>query len=138
MSDTLTEPGSLQVLKDYVALCAEKRDLDNRLDMVKERIMEMEPNVIDTMCDAGMQFTRIDGLTLYLRTDLRASAVNVDTLAAFADTSFMVKQTVNGNTLSAWVREQEQDDDGNPILPDAIKEAIKVTQKVNARTRKAG
>lgn len=138
MPDTLTaDSGTLKVLEDYVALEIQKRDLKDRLDAIEMHLAALEPTVIDTMCDAGMQSTRIDGLTLYIQTQIWASAVDTEALAQYEDTAFMVVPRVNGNKLSAWVREQKRDDDGNPILSDVIKDAIKVTQKVNARTRKA-
>lgn len=124
-------------------------EIDDRLkamrqeeEALRDERGQHEEQLIEYMLDAGTESIRIvlpDGSkkTVFIRNEVWASALDVDTLRNHPDTAGLVKETVNGQTLSAWVRELDRDDDGQPILPDELREAIKVSTPIRIGTRKA-
>ncbi len=54
-----------------------------------------------------------------------------------ADTRFLIKEGFNAQTLAAWVRELEQDDEGEVIIPDELKGFLKATERISAAARKS-
>ena len=64
-----------------------------------------------------------------------------DVLERYPMLASMVNETINGNTLSAWVREHDPDNELAPEevvakLPEVIRPAIKVTEKWEIGCRK--
>lgn len=113
----------------------------------KAEIATLEEALIPVFVKMGMQRARIAGRTVWLDRKVRASAGgNMAALCeAFENCSTdalkaMVKETVNGNTLGAWVREFDPDNILSPeqikaLLPEDVREFIKVTETTNLRVR---
>lgn len=132
------------VVKPYVALVKKKLLLQQQLDDAKARLAELEPKIVEAFQDEGIQSTKIDDYTVYLNRQLWAGAADdkqamCDALKVFPDDtwSFLVKDNVNVQTLSARVRECEMNEDGMPILPEALKDLIKVAEVFKIGARKA-
>lgn len=128
-------------VKHIAEIDAEISDLEYRIKDLKLERARLEEQAIDYLLDMGVDSMRVDlptgKRTLYLKEEIWASATEPDALAHNLDTADMVRPTVNGQTLSAWVREQPRDPEGNPILPESIKDAIKISRVTKLRTRKA-
>jgi hypothetical protein len=128
------------VLKEFLRLTTEKRNLNEKLENIEKSLKELESGVIDHMADEGIQSINIDGYSLYIHKQIRASCLNTKIMKQYEHQ--LVKETVNANTLAAWVREQledgewERDDQGSPVVPEELREAIKVTEQISARARK--
>lgn len=136
-TEETTQPDRLSKFRDYVNLDKERRALENELKQVKADLNAAEETLLRHMEETGMQSTKIDGITVYLHRQLWASALDIQAILENRDSAFLVKETVNGNSLSSWVRELDKDDEGQPVLPEDLKEAIKVSEKFAVRTRKA-
>ncbi len=129
----------LAAVKRFVALDNNKRDLKNMLAEVQTDLNAAHDAVLayfESHAQEGLSQIKIMSRTVSLRRDLRASAKNVETLAEYKDTAFLVKSTVNANTLGAWVREQDAGPDGMPVLPEAVRNAINVTEQFSVRVTK--
>ena len=130
-------------LRPYVQLIKKKTQLEEQLRDVKARLDVLEPQIAESFQKEGIQSTNVDGYTVYLNRQLWAGATDghkeamFKVLKAYPDESwsFLVKDNVNSQQLSARVRECEQDADGMPILPDELQEVIKVSEvfKIGAR-----
>jgi hypothetical protein len=48
----------------------------------------------------------------------------------------LVKESVNSNTLGAWVREQDRDTDDNPILPEPLRAHVLVGSNLDVGVRR--
>lgn len=124
-------------LREFVRLNNYRRELDEKLTVVKSQIAGLEVVIRDDMETSGIQSFNVDGLTVYLHRQLWASAKDLEALAQFADTAEFVRPRVLAQTISAYVRELPVDDEGMPVLPKQIKDAVNVTEKFSVRTRKA-
>lgn len=83
----------------------------------------------------GENKANAEGKLVMLKRRLWARATNIPELKKHAITKEYVKETVSVQTLSSWVRELEEDEQGMPKLPDAIKDAIEVTEKFGVSAR---
>jgi hypothetical protein len=125
-------------VKRLVELEWRREKLEDEIKILKQEIDGIKERVCEHFTQTGTQNISIDGRTVYLRRELWASALNVDALAAYPGTAPLVKPTVHGGALSSWVREIEQlGEDGLPILPPEIKDAVKVSETFRINTRKS-
>ena len=133
-------------LKPYVDLIKKKTLLEEQLRDVKARLDDLEPQIAESFQKEGIQSTNVDGYTVYLNRQLWAGAANGDKEAMFAalkiypdeSWSFLVRDNVNSQQLSARVRECDLDANGMPILPDELKQVIKVSEVFRIGARKSG
>lgn len=106
-------------------------------ERLKEERLKLEERLTEQMGEEGIQSLSINGRTVYLRSEIWAAATDVSALEAYPETAQLVKPTVNGQTLSAWVRELPRDDNDHPILPPAVAEAVRVSTPIKIGSRKA-
>lgn len=103
-----------------------KHDVGRLQDMVQKYLERMEAKSASA-----------EGKLVTLTRKMWASAVDIAALKKHKVTSVFVKETVNTNTLTAWVKELGMDDQGQPKIPKKLKDAIKVTDKYGVSARKA-
>ena len=130
----------------FIELHDRKVSLKDKLDDVQKKINHLEKKLLVEFADEGMATAKIDGTTLWLDRKIWASAGGdmdgaVAALKAAGEED-MVKESINRNTLSAWVREQAPSKFASPeevqaALPGPLKDAIKVTETNNIRVRKS-
>ena len=126
--------------EQLLALRADKEHLEERLEKLKKYIEEVEYKLSDAMAlEEVRNFTRA-GMTFYLTTKTYASAVKDikdDLYSALNERGFgdLVYQTVNANSLSAFVREQIAEN--NNTLPDWLNGLISIYEKTSVGVRKA-
>ncbi|KKN81413.1 hypothetical protein LCGC14_0320260 [marine sediment metagenome] len=136
----------------YVKLVTTKQDLEAKLDGVKIKIATMEASLIEYFQDHGLQNITKGKSTVYLQRSLYASLTDKD--AGYAKLrehghGELVKDNINGNTFSAWVRERIADyEKANPDeistddlnkkldLPNDLQNLIRVSDKYSVRVRK--
>jgi hypothetical protein len=110
---------------------------------LKEEATLLEAELVEMFTDAGMQNINVDGKTIYLHRSVYAQRCPGKTLddvkAALiaAGAGDLVTETVNANTLSAWVRELTDDDDA-PGLPDAVVGVLEPGERFGVRINAAG
>jgi hypothetical protein len=134
-------------LTQLVELSKQLEEEEAAVKRTKSLIKELEEQLIPTFVKMGMQRARIAGRTVWLDRKVRASAGGdmealCNTFAMCKDKTLrsMVKETVNGNTLGAWVREFDPDNVLSPeqitaLLPEDVRDVIKVTETTNLRVR---
>lgn len=109
-------PGTMDDIRRYAELSAEKAKLKDRLVQVEAGMKETEPRVLAYFEGNGVDKIRVDGQTLYLRMELwagRAEGVtNEEAIAALtaAGLGDMASPRINVQTLSAFCRELAKDD----------------------------
>jgi len=140
----------------YAVLEDEERALKARLKEIGEKKRQLEEFLLDDMADNGLAKLTVrvgadeDGLpvmkTLYTRRQLwaghqgdRQALLESLKTAGYEE---LVGETVNTNTLSALVRELDPDNIRTPEeiikdLPLELQATIKVTEKIELRSRKA-
>ncbi len=57
------------LLSEFVNLEKRRRDVDGELESIKARTTEIEPKLLEQMAELGLQNARVDGLTVFQRTD---------------------------------------------------------------------
>lgn len=124
------------IATNYILLVKECRELDAKLKKVKEVRDLLEQQLLEAFRGEGVQSIRTTEGLAYLRRDTWAS------LAAPADQlkgtplEWLIKSSVNQQSLSAVIREYPRDDQEQIILPEEVKSLVNVTEvyKVGVRT----
>lgn len=146
----------LKNAKTYAELDAKKKDLENRLSAVKRELAQIEEQLLDEMSEEGVPSLKIniensDGTqstrTVYQRRELWAGYAEDFTkqdlceALKHAGLEDMVTETFNTNTLSAYIREYDENNQSTEEivkqLPAEIQPYIKVSEKYKIRTRKS-
>lgn len=129
-------------LQRFAELSEQKSELDAQVNKIKAELRGLNGPVLEHMIDAGQQSIKLDnGRSVYIERTFWAGLAEdvnneqaVEVLRAAGWGQFA---TFNRTSLSAEVRELPKDDDGKPILPDAIAGVIAVTETIKPRSRKA-
>ena|SRR5690606_27570624 len=124
---------------ELAGLKERKKELEDTLKEVNARIATVEEILSTRMLEEEVQSFNRNGKTFYVQTKTFASAVPERKHELFAwlkDHGFgdMVTETVNANTLSAWVREQLEESES---LPEGLEELVNVYEKTTVGIRKA-
>jgi len=137
-------------LRALIYLTEEKSALQTRLREIEEDIKGLSEQLSEQFAAAGINHVTVDDHTVYLHRQLWASvrgANEEEKHAACAileehGLGWMVQPSVNSNTLSAWLREQEEAydsfDDLMQNMPEDLKEVLKISEVYSVRSRKAG
>lgn len=129
-----TMADKLKKLKD------EKKALENKVDALTAEIEQLDVQLSDAMTQAELdRFTR-NGSTFYLKSRLYASAASGckdEMIEAFKQNGYasMVKESVNANTLSSFIKEQ-QELTGKDV-PEWLEGKINTYEKVSIGIRKS-
>lgn len=131
--------GSLtQALQEYVRLEDKRRELEAELAAVKEAQAPLHDRVLEWFVQAGIQRTTMHGMTCWVQRLVWAGAKDGNTprlVEALQDVGLedLVKEAVNTQTLSAYVREQERN---GADMPAVLADAMQVTEQFKVRTRR--
>jgi len=133
-----------QLLDRYVAATAHKHDLENDLRKVQDELNLMEPILLEEFLADGTQSVKNSaGATTYLFRQLWAGVEegsDYDRACAAlraAGLDDLIQVRFNSQSLSAYCRELEKDDQGQPVLPASFAGSIKCTERVSVRVRGA-
>ena len=132
-------------LDRYVELSKKLKKMKADAEDIGAEMGGLEEALLEQFAQTGTQSIKTSGgATIYIHKQLWASAQDGDSerlikslRKAGEDWSFMVKETVNTQTLSARIRECEADVIGNPILPAPLVDTVKVTLRTQLRVRKS-
>ena len=133
-------------VKRYITLTMRKRHHEEAAEELTAQIAELEAKLMTSFMDRGVDRVSMDGHTVYLDRKVWAGAENGDTAGTCAALEAeglgdFVRPSVNVQQLSSWVRELERtagrQDDLKALLPEALRPAIKVTEKFALRMRKS-
>ena len=104
----------------------------------KDEADQLERELVEAFADAGVQNVNVDGKTVYLHRSVYAQrkpgVTTDDVKQALRDAGVgeLVTETVNSNTLSAYVRELTEDDDA-PGLPPAVAAVLEPGERFGVR-----
>lgn len=129
----------LELADRYRELRAEKDALNARSKAVNADIEKVEAELVEAMLNEEMQKFDRNGQLFYLSTRTYASPVaqRAEELHRWLKNNGyedLVKETVNANTLSAFVREQLKEAEQ---LPPALAELLNVYEKTGVSLRKS-
>ena len=139
------------LVNEFIELDRKRKALEGDVEEVKEKLAELEPQIMQRFENAGMRSMKsTSGVTIYIRRELWAGAAQgseVLLLESLKQVGLgdMVKEKVNTQTLSAYIREVEKNEfGGNEVEPEKIVQAlppglqtsVAITEKFSLRTRK--
>lgn len=128
-------------LRRYQHLRDLQKSSEAEAEAYKQEANLIEAELIEAFGEAGMQNVNIDGRTIYLHRSTyaqRATGIDVEDVKAAlraAGADDLISETVNHQTLSAYVREL-LDDDG-PGLPPALDGVLELGERYSIRVRAA-
>lgn len=125
-------------LREYVRLRTEADNLKTRLEVVEQHRKELEPAILEWFASSGVNRINVDGVTVYVRRELWASAKDGDKVQAAAalKASGMedyVSPTFNVQQVSAYFRELDRE---GVEPPPELAAAFKVTETFKLAARK--
>ncbi len=117
-----------------------KKILEDSMKNINLEMEEIETELVEAMLREEMQSFNRAGQMFYLRNSVKASAragKQAELYQYLKDNGFgaLVKETVNANTLSGWVKEQMEENDDE--LPEDLAEFINLYEKTAVGIRKA-
>ena len=151
-----------QVQSFYIGLHRTLAGFEAAVKLLSEKIGELEPKIIAKFQDLGQQKITRHGMTIYLRQELwpgyepaplppgvspdsedykrikasadaEGKAALIEALKGNDDTSFLITEGFNYQTLRSWLlKDLPKDGMGMPIIPDHLQGKIKVTEKFRA------
>lgn len=127
-----------ETLARFTELAEEERALKARMADVKQEKERLEEQLLNQFVDAGVQNTKINGMTVYVHRQVWANH-NGDKQALInalknAGLEELVSENYSTQTLSAWYRELESLD--QPV-PDAVAPHLSTAEKFSLRTRRS-
>jgi len=103
-------------LRRLLALRQDKERHEDVLKGINAEIEIMTSRILDRWTDDGVDSVKMDGKTIYVRRSIYAKVLDREHVAeAMREAGLDSMLTPNTNTLSAWLRERE--DNGEPIPP---------------------
>ena len=140
--------GRASYVKNYIDAHHEKRVAERALTVIKKEIAELEPRVMDHLVQMGYDHIKVDGTTVYIKRNLRANiAGGVDKKAmatAFKlfEMEYLIKPTVNANSLSSYFRNEEDALDSPPekvddLIPEELKPFVNIFEQFSLGVRQS-
>lgn len=134
----MTDELPIAKVREYQRFRELQKAADAELKGYKELADELEAELIDAFAEAGVQNINVDGKTVYLHRSVyarRCEGVDAEAVKAAlraAGAEDLVTETVNANTLSAYVRELTEDDDA-PGLPEPLVGIVEPGERFGVR-----
>ena len=132
---------------EMAQLQKERRILSQKLNRCEGKIDALSEEVLDLMVQAKMQSASVDGVTIYVERSIRASTpaeMSPEARAAFSEANldYMVKERINQNTLTAYVKERAREVEATDIetirdegIPRVLRDHISIFQRTKVRAR---
>lgn len=139
------------LVNQFIELDEKKKKADEDLEAIKSQMAEIEPQIMERFENAGMQSMKSKGgQVVYIRRDLRAGAVDGSSMLLMESLKSeglgdLVKEAINHQRLSSWVREfEEQTFGGAKVkpeelvakLPSGLQSTLKITEQFSLRCKK--
>jgi len=122
------------LVSQYANLTIKRRDLEAEANRLKTELLAIEEKLVEEFSQAGVQNVKTTaGQTVYLNREVFAKLVG-DQKKAYtalrrAGLGDFVKETVNAQTLRAYVREVDE------VLPKGLQPYIDITEVYRMRMR---
>ena len=129
-----TEKPLSTLVSEFVDLTKQRRDLEAQVNVLKTELAAREERLVEEFGQAGIQNVKTaTGQTVSLRREVYAKLVGDQkksyTALRRAGLGDFIKEGVNTQTLSAYVRELEE------VLPKGLQPYIDVTEVFRMRMR---
>ena len=139
------------LVSQFVKLTRAKKKHEGDLEKIAAELAKLDPEIRKRFEEASIQSMKLKGgPNVYIRRELWAGMLkdvpNAEVLMLeglkSAGLGDMVKEKVNTQTLSAWVREQEKEHFGETVvspeellavLPEALHTSLKITETFKLR-----
>lgn len=136
----IPEDDTTTLVRKYLQLRVREDELKQRGGAVKEEADRLEQQLMEVFAQQSIDRMTMDGHTVYLHSQMWASAKDgqkPELIAALdaCGMDHLAQRSLNSNTLSALVR--EYDNDERP-LPAAVEEHVHRTYKYTLRKRRSG
>jgi hypothetical protein len=131
------------LVRRYKELREAEKAADAEKSAIKEEADALEGRLIEMFSDAGVPSISLDGKTIYLHRSTyaqRLPGVDTDDVKAAlreAGAGDLIKESINANTLSAYVRELLDVDDA-PGLPEPLQGILELGERFAVRVVEAG
>lgn len=131
------------LVRRYKELRLAEKAADAEKAAIKDEADKLEGQLIEMFTDAGVPSISLDGKTIFLHRSTfaqRLPGIDADDVKAAlraAGAGDLIGETVNANTLSAYVREL-CDEDGGPGLPEPLREVLELGERFAVRVVDAG
>ena len=122
------------------SLKKQKKDLEDSVKAIGSEIEELDRQLSDAMTEAELDRFSRNGSTFYLHSRLYASPSTGRKdamMQALKQNGYgsLVVESVNSNTLSSFVREQMEANEGN--IPSWLGDTIRTYEKISVGIRKS-
>jgi hypothetical protein len=127
------------LIKTYARLRRQQAASEAEAGAIKTQADELEVKLIEAFSEEGLQNTKIEGQTIYLRRDLfaqRKPGVEAEELEAAlvkAGLEHFIKPTVSMQSLSAYLRDLDKAEED---LPDELAAVVQGFEKFSVRVTK--
>jgi len=127
---------TISLATNYILAVKECRELDAEIKKRKEERDQMEAQLLQAFIQEGVQSIKTAEGMAYMRRDLWASLIGSPNTLVDTPLDWLIKPSVNQQSLSSAVREYPRDELSDlPILPEEVKELIKVVEVFKIRVR---
>jgi len=138
LAEAPADTPATELAREFASLKVERDRLEGALLLVKERMAQIEPILLDFFANNDMQSIKLGGVIVYVQRQIFASAADGDKARAVralrtAGLKELVQTGFNTNSISALFREWERD--GVEPHP-SIRKAFNVTEQFRIRARK--
>ena len=113
---------------NYILRVKECRELEQQVKRAKENRDRLEQELLAAFREEGVQSIRTAEGLAYLRRDIWASLNGTPDQLLGGPLEWLIKPSVNQQSLSAVVREYQRDDQDQPIMPEEVKALVNVTE----------
>lgn len=139
------------LVNQFIELDEKKKKTDEDLEAIKSQMAKLETQIMERFENAGMQSMKSkDGQVVYIRRDLRAGAVDGASVLLMealksAGAGDLVKEAINHQRLSSWVREIEEEkfagakvkpEELLATFPASLQSTLKITEQFSLRCKK--
>ncbi len=135
----MLETSSLFELSDLLMTKKQKKsEIEAMLEDIKAQIEAIEQAMVMSMLTDEVQNFKRDGVTFYISTRIFASVPEENKDEVFEwfkghpDYNGMVKEQINANTLSAWVKERLSEEG----MPEDLEGKLKIYEKTGIGARR--
>lgn len=135
----VTELTGLELVRAWIHAENKRKEMQKELDDQKARVATLEEQALLYLTDEDLDGVKLEGKTVFIRTDRFASINKEDEETAFEllekyGADFLIKTSVNANSLKGWVKEYIEE---HGELPEDLKEVLNIFEKPRVRMRKA-
>lgn len=136
----------MEIATKLISIDKEKKELEARLDTLSEKRKELEAQLLEYFSSNAIQKLTAAGRTVYIRREVWAGHAgdNEAFIKAMKESGLgnYVKESVNSQTFSAYVREFDPDkklsgDEITKLLPEPLRGVVKVSEVFKIASRKA-